>query len=215
MLVQFKFYNDEDDRSALIMDQRSNDIPLNILHDHRDPFFNECRAYGRLIEKNLNGKVAVHCYGYATIPAEREEELSRRFQVNDWDRPGDDYQKALRRRQPFRAIIKELVTEDVPLTQIVAQKMLRDLKRMRKIGIYPMDVEARNYKGGLLVDFSVAMTRPHYLFVIKKPGRVRVYQQQDLLMWQNLVEEKGIVTLVRAVRNREYCKKLRSHDQKK
>lgn len=50
-----------------------------LLQAYMDPFYNECRAYGRLEEANLNGKVAVRCHGYMTFPAEYEEELVRGY----------------------------------------------------------------------------------------------------------------------------------------
>ncbi|KAL9128407.1 MAG: hypothetical protein Q9217_002898 [Psora testacea] len=212
-LKMFKFYDDEDDRAALIGEERDL-IPVEILRAHRDPFFNECRAYGRLVEKNLNGKVAVRCYGYVTVPAEWEEELRRKFEVDNWNRPHSEYAKAPTRRQPFRAILKDLVTKDVPFTEKVVRKMLKDLKRIRGVGVYPMDIVARNYRGGLLLDFSAALTEPHYLFVIKPRWRVRVYKRDDLISWQSLVKDEGVDTWERAVPNVEYCKKLRSRNSK-
>jgi hypothetical protein len=38
---------------------------------------------------NCNGKVAVRCYGFASIPATREEELSIKFNINDWGRSAE------------------------------------------------------------------------------------------------------------------------------
>lgn len=180
-----------------------------------DPFYCECRAYGRLVEAKLNGKVAVRCHGYLEIPAEREEEVRERFGIEAWNRPDSEYTKPASKRQPFRAIVKDLISEDIPFTTQSVKKMLRDLKRMRKLCIYPMDVRARNYKGGLLVDFSVAMTEPHYLFVIKPRWRIQGYKLRDLHDFDNMVRDEGIVTWERAVPNPEYCEKLRSHDSKK
>ena len=176
-----------------------------------DPFFSECRAYGRLTEAGLNGKVAVQCYGFVTIPAEREEEMKKTFDVNEWNRPRSEYKKVPHRRQPFRAIVKDLVTEDISLSPTVANKILKDLKTMHKVGVYTMDVRKRNYKNGLCLDFSVSITVPHYLFVIKPRWRVRVYKRADLVSWQRMVREEGVDTQVRAVRNSEYCRKLRSY----
>lgn len=146
------------------------------------------------------------------LPAELEEKLAKKHDVHDWNRPDQEYRKPARRRQPFRAIVKDLAKEDVPLTEKVLKKILRHLKRIRRQNVYPMDVEARNYKGGLLVDFSIAITLPHYLFEIKMEKRVRIYKRQDLQQWQSLVEESGVKTWERALRSSEYCKKLRSTD---
>jgi len=129
-----------------------------LIRGHMDPFFNECRAYGRLIEKNINGIAAVRCYGYLMIPANKEDELRERFGVTSWNRPNKEYLEPISRRQPFRAIVKDLIIEDIPFTARIAKKMLLDLRRMRSFEVYNMDIQARNYKGGRLVDFSVAMT---------------------------------------------------------
>ena len=111
-----------------------------------------------------NGNIATRCYGYATIAATREDELYRKFGVEEWDRLSGD-------RQRIRGIVKELIHDGDRMTHKVAKKILRDL---RKMGIYPMDVRARNCKAGLLVDMSIAITTPHYLFKIRHPWQLSV-----------------------------------------
>ena len=185
------------------------------MHAHMDPFYNECRAYGRLLQKNMNGKVAARCYGYLTLPVAREKELAQRFAVDEdeWQRPERDNALPAHKRAPLRAIVKQLIREDKPLTRTLVVKMLRDLRKMRSVGIYPMDIRKRNYKGGLLVDMSIAMVKPHYLFDIKPRWRVEMMQKQDLHMFQSMMDEAGGSTWPRAVPNRDYCAKLRSSKQ--
>lgn len=194
---------------------RENDLVSDdLLHAHSDPFYNECRAYGRLEEKKLNGKIAVRCYGYITVPAEAEVQLERKFRIWDWDRPGEEYDKPFSQRQPFRAIVKELILKDVLLTGKVADRILRDTKRMRRCGIYPGDVRPRNYKNGLLVDMSAARTEPYYLFNIRPVQQVEKMKNRDLYMWEAMVEEGNLQTLLRAVRNEKYCARLRPRKKK-
>lgn len=173
------------DRAGLVTEE-NNLVPNDLLHAHMDPFFNECRAYGRLIEASQNGKIAVRCYGHMSIPADKEEELSQKFNIQAWDRPGEEYARPASRRQPFRAVVKDLIREPVQLTPRVIKKMLKDLKTMRELGVFPMDVCARNYEGGLLVDMSIAMTTPHFLFKICPRWQVRVMQREDLLMFDRV-----------------------------
>ena len=141
-------------------------------------------------------------------------QLKRKFQIEDWDRPGEEYDKPVSQRQPFRAIVKELILKDVPLTGKVADKILRDTKRMRRCGIYPGDVRPRNYKNGLLVDMSAARTEPYYLFNIRSAKQVEKMKNRDLYMWEAMVEEKKLETLLRAVRNEKYCASLRPRKKK-
>lgn len=162
-MSQFKFYNIEEGRATLV-GREEKLVSDDLLEAHTDPFYNECRAYGRLEERGLNGKVAVRCHGYITISAKKEEVLGRKLKVWDWDRPGGEYDMPPSERQPFRVIVKDLISRDDPLTGKVADKILRDLKKMRRCGVYCNDVRTRNYKAGLLVDMSVAMTEPHYVF---------------------------------------------------
>ena len=187
-------------------------VSLDILHAHRDPFYNECRAYGRLNEANLDGKVAVRCHGYTTLPATIESKLEKRFDVVDWDRGDDDDDKPIKQKAVFRAIVKDLVMEDIPLTHRVVKKMKKDLLTIREEGIYPIDIKASNYKKGLLVDFSTAMTEPHYLFEIKPDWHVRSFKNEDFFAFDQMIEDEKVRATVRAAPNQDYLRKLRRRD---
>ncbi len=208
LMPQFKFYDTEDERGCLL-DIENDLVSDDLLQAHSDPFYNECRAYGRLEEKKLNGKVAVHCYGYIAISADKEEQLERDFEVVDWDRPGDEYDEPVSQRQPFRAIVKDLVLEDIPLTAKMADKTLRDLKRIRRVGVYPGDIRSRNYKAGLLIDFSTAITEPYYLYNLRPGRHTQMSKNTDLYMWEDMRKENELNTRLRAVRDEEYCAKFR------
>ena len=213
MIPQFKFYDVEEERAGLL-DKENDLVSDDLLRAHSDPFYNECRAYGRLEEKKLNGKAAVHCYGYIPIPADKEAQLLREFDVGDWDRPGDEYDKPASQRQPFRAIVKDLVLKDVPLTAKMADKMLTDLKRIRRIGVYPGDIRSRNYMAGLLIDFSTARTEPFYLFNLRPGRHTLMLKSTDLYMWEEIRKENKLNTRLRAVRDKEYCANLRPRKKK-
>lgn len=210
---QFKFYDDTEHRAPLDEDEQEV-VPVDLLRAHMDPFYRECRAYGRLIEKQMNGKVAARCHGYLTISAGKEEELRQNFRVDIWDRPDSEYLKPVSRREPFRAIVKDLISEEIGFTQKIVGKMRRDLKKIRSVGVYPMDIHARNYKQGLLLDFSLAMTEPHYLFAIMPRWRVEEFKLDDLLAFDSMIKDEGVVTWERALPNSEYCKKLRPRKSK-
>ena len=190
-------------------EEETNRIPIKTIRFQTDPFHNECRAYGRLIECDVNGKVAVRCHGHMAVPAAREEELARRFEVYVWDRPEDDSKLSASERQPFRAIVKDLIEDDRPLNEKKLIRMRKDLLTMHKLGVYPQDVQERNYRGGLLLDFSIAITKPHWVFEMKRPWWISTMENDDMNMLQVIMLESGVKTWQRAVRNREYCTKLR------
>ena len=212
-LPQFKFYDDSEDKENLSEEEREI-FSISLINEHMDPFYNECRAYGRLAEKGLNGKIAVRSYGHLTLPAAIEDELERKFDIATWDRPGEDLEKSVSKRQPLRAIVKELIRNDLPFTAKDVKKMLRHLKRLRQLGIYPMDVRARNYRAGLLVDFSAAMTEPHYLFEKRPEWYIATLQRDDLLLFDKMIEDAKLDTWVRATPNYEYLEKLRRPPRK-
>lgn len=144
---------------------------------------------------------------YTTIPKKKEEELYQNFGVGDRDRLIGD-------RLRLRAIVKELILGEKPLTHKVAEKTLRDLRKMRKMGIYPMGVRARKYRAGLLGEMSIAMTTPHYLFKIRSLWQVDMYLGQDLAMFDSMISDEEVILSVRALPNEKYCTKLRSQKNK-
>lgn len=131
---------DEFEREFL---SRSTDgyTPLDHLDEYFDPFYNECRAYGKLIEKNLNGQVAVRCHGYMVLPAEYEDTLELQFEIDGWNRLSEEYDEPPSKRQPLRAIIKDLVLED---TKWTPRRMLSHLKKMRMHGVHVMEIKPEN-----------------------------------------------------------------------
>ena len=145
------------------------------------------------------------------MPAETERDLDQKFQVA-WHRPAEDYDKPMSERQPFRAIVKELIADDTPLSQKTVNRMVKDLKEMRALGIYPMDVCRRNYRAGLLVDMSLAMTEPHYMFALRPKRHVDDMKREDLANILQIAKDGGFTC---RVRDDEFCARLRPRGGKK
>jgi Kinetochore Sim4 complex subunit FTA2 len=126
-----------------------------------DPFFAECRAFGCLKECGLDGDAAVHCYGYIMLPPAFES-VAMTFGAVVWDR------NRASESQPFRGIVKELVSSEVPcFTSQMTKKMKADLLKLSKIGVFARDIRKENYKGGRLTDFSASWTWPHVMLSFK------------------------------------------------
>ncbi|KAG8533637.1 uncharacterized protein KY384_001378 [Bacidia gigantensis] len=198
-LKVFKFYDASVDVGNMT-EREQRVIPKSLVQAHMDPFYNECRAYGKLIEANLNGNVAVRCHGYLTLSARIEQRLDEQFGHLDWDRPDQDTNKPLSKRQPLNAVVKDLIRDDISFAAKHVAKMLRDLKKIRRLGVYQCDMAARNYRAGLLVDFSSAITEPHYLFETRALWEVNVIQSDDLLDFDQMIEDAGLCTSIVGLR---------------
>ncbi|GAP85166.1 hypothetical protein SAMD00023353_2201020 [Rosellinia necatrix] len=228
-LKMFKFYDILEARYEYpaITRMRVSDEMLTF---HSDPFFAECRAYGRInqyyedleakIRRRPRGRrpgpgnieikpIAVPCYGYMTLSAEYENMLCKRFKVDDWNRSFEEDTGEAPKR-PFRALVKKLIRSRVSVSN--PRRMLANLKQLRKLGIYARDIYARNYKAGLLVDFSVAWTEPHWSSFAKGAWQLKCARNTELSLFDDMIEDENIKTIVRATQNLDYCEKLRSFD---
>lgn len=178
---------------------------------HLDPFYAECRAYGRIAETNKKRPVAVPCYGFLAIPAGQEDFLSATFDVADWDRPEKEYSHSAVDRQSFRAIVKELVRDPTSFKKSIVRGMLADLRSLRNMTIFVRDVRADNYCGGKLVDFSVSWTVPHLMLADGLRSRKLIEDDitEELFAFDKMIEIADIVTPFRATRNKAYASHLR------
>ncbi len=206
--MQFKFY-DVNEALCLLSQQEKADLSIGVVRTLSDPFYNECRAYGRLIESKVKGTVAARCYGHMAVSADQEAYLRERFGVSVWDRSHKDASVPVSKRQPFCAILKDLIPDTVPLSNKLLNKMQRDLVRMRRLGVFLRDIRLRNYRGGLLVDMSIAITVLHYLFEVGSVRNTVYLLREDMLRFQVIRDESGIQSWDRTTRNIVYCKKLR------
>ena len=207
VLLQFKFYDSSEHELGLA----GRNVSLDIIVGDLDPFYAECRAYGRIAERSRKRSVAVLCYGFLGIPAAQEGFLNRTFNVSDWDRPEEEYGRSTADRQSFRAIVKELVVDPVPFRKHMVRGMLSDLRSLRNMTIFVRDVRADNYRGGKLVDFSVSWTAPHLMLANGLRGYDLIEEDimEELFAFDRMIEDAGIVTSVRATRNEAYVSKLR------
>lgn len=146
------------------------------------------------------------------LPFEQNETILRnQFGIEGWNRPEKDQEQDSDSKQPFRALVKEFIDSDFDIKK--PGKMLRDLKRLNEMGIYQKDVRAANYKNGLLVDFSVACTEPHWRIDMLEGDleTLEIWKDGDLYEFDNMIRDEGIKTYVRAKPNLQYTRKLRSH----
>ncbi|KAF2174807.1 hypothetical protein K469DRAFT_713512 [Zopfia rhizophila CBS 207.26] len=197
----FKFFNIEEAR-ALFEDFQNDEMPDDVFVGNVDPFFAECRAYGRIDEfykKHLGSKdpglIAAPCYGYIYITKEQEASLRSQFGSLEWNRANSDADKQI------RALVKQFIPNEPIDTKVRSiRRMVKDLKTLHSIGVYPRDICARNYRGGLLVDFGMALTEPSCVLNVLPEWIARKERKRDLGAFDEMIQELGIKTLVRAAR---------------
>ncbi|KAI0513292.1 kinetochore Sim4 complex subunit FTA2-domain-containing protein [Xylaria bambusicola] len=188
--------------------------------DSMDPFNNECRAYGRICEANLT-HIAAKCYGYLFLSyqvdrsSDEDEDDPRQLA---WTRTETLKRDESTKRVPIRAIVKEYIESEHAFTPRMIPRMLRNIKNLHKHGIVHQDIRSANYKDGLLVDFSCAMTVPHYLLDIElghvSKEFIYAYEISDAQDFDHMIAEWNDRNRVqiwhRFLPNFLYCNRLRS-----
>ncbi|KAF2174677.1 hypothetical protein K469DRAFT_756642 [Zopfia rhizophila CBS 207.26] len=197
----FKFFDIEEEKARFADSQKAK-MTDDELEGNTDPFFAECRAYGRIEEfyENCQGKknpglIAAPCYGYLYISEEQEMDLGRQFGILDWNRLDTHANTRI------RALVKQFIPDE-PINRKVksVKRMLSDLKTLHRIGVYPRDTFARNYRGGLIVDFGIALTEPSCVLRVLPEWMREPEKYKDLGAFDDMIRELGIKTAVRAAR---------------
>lgn len=182
------------------------------IEGQKDPFYAECRAYRRIASKPRKLSIAIACHGFISIPATQESFFARKFNITDWNRSEEELSLPPVKRQPLRALVKDLVETDPEITEKLIESMRRELKALNSLQIYVMDIRWSNYKGGHLVDFSSAWTRPHFEFRkdINSEEDIEINRQIDLAAFDKMVkEELGMDVSVRTEPNPDFIARLR------
>lgn len=154
----------------------------------------------------------MRCYRYIILSAKYEDTLDNQLIINGWSRLSEEYNKPPSKRQLLRAIVKDLVLKDTVWKPRVANRILSHLKIIRKHGVFVTDIKLKNYKGGILVDFSIALTEPHVVFQLKPDIQIESYKNPDLRAFNEMMRDQKVKTTVRAfrVRDKDTIRKLRS-----
>lgn len=126
--------------------------------------------------------LAVFAHGYVLLTPEQEYTITSLIEDDstEWsakkDLPldGRDLWGRLERHrnQPIRAIVKDFIEDPEAFSESQVGQLWTDLKDLHSLGILVRDIHLGNYRGGKLVDFSLAWTMYH-------PGLDRV--EQDML----------------------------------
>lgn len=141
------------------------ETPLLEAAQYTDPFYAECRAYGRIDEalkkKQPIADIAVPCHGFFFLKQEDEEALYRRNIDLELDTVDLEYQQSSPGGCRARAIVKDLAPSHTGVNEKTLNKILRGIAIMNRQGIYNQDIRLDNFSGGRIVDFGSSWTEPH------------------------------------------------------
>ncbi|ERS95631.1 hypothetical protein HMPREF1624_08147 [Sporothrix schenckii ATCC 58251] len=149
---------------------------LTVLAQYSDPFYSECRAFGRLHETG-HTELAIPCYGYVLLDEAHERKLTEQFKLEyngSIDFPGDEDMRGLYlgersgKPPPLRGIIKKLGSTIDPWSPAnvrvrTMRRILRDTIRLHQLGIFYLDLRPEQLVDNMMCDFSTAFTVPHFM----------------------------------------------------
>ncbi|KAH8665243.1 kinetochore Sim4 complex subunit FTA2-domain-containing protein [Tricladium varicosporioides] len=212
----FKFFDPETTRwywETLL----GSSFPIETVVFHTDPFYAECRAYGRIKEAQIKGKlkqqVAIPCHGFLILKDQDKKLLQERGIDLGVE---NEFLKRTGENGFVRAIVKDLAPPDPGVDASSLSRILRDIRWLKKHKIYNRDIRVENFRSGKLVDFGSALTEPHCIlddFDKNNKEEARDTRLEDLVMFDDMVIEEGIETGIRAMPNLDYCQKLRSWER--
>lgn len=209
-LKVFKFFDALEERTRFMSDIDV-EIPDAIFEQHIDPFYAECRAYGRINEfyndaipeeyeatireffpeKPQGGVVAAQCHGYLYLSAEDEEYLGEHYPELRWNRGEIDEGK------PLRALVKQLIDPIDEENQPNTLQMHENLQTLHNIGIIPNNASPRDFRDGLFMSFSKSYTVPHC--AIEALSEWRGAADFEMQVFDQRIDEYGIETSMTAV----------------
>lgn len=200
-MIKFKFSHPRSNR--YYRDTRlEKEVPLGEAIFYTDPFYAECRAYGKIQQGLDTGDVKTHiavkCHGYLYLKAEDKrwiKNLDLEYRLLD-----DELRQALGDTR-VRAIVKSL---DKDPRKVDAENVKKAWQRLfllnHSLKIYNMDIKADNFINYRLVDFGSSWTEPHILLeYLEKdiPTTARAKKSRDRTNFQNMIDDEEIPTKLR------------------
>ncbi|CAK7211965.1 hypothetical protein SCUCBS95973_001302 [Sporothrix curviconia] len=142
------------------------------IHGRDDPFYNECRAFGRLQETG-QAHLAIACHGYVLLDETHERALQDKFPLDIESRDNMLRFPAVRscypgpsgKPQPIRALVKDLGQPDDTIQDLprpIVSRILDNIIALHKLGITGLDLKRGQLIDWKPYDMSCASTTPHF-----------------------------------------------------
>ncbi|KAJ8116998.1 hypothetical protein ONZ43_g4309 [Nemania bipapillata] len=145
---------------------------------HTDPFYAECRAYGRMQAAYTRRPKKPHfaeCYGFLALnEADKDYLIDQGIDLYDEFRSDNEYMEIVK-GSPVRALVKEYIEGSSSLDEKTAERIRRGIVFMNKKGILIRDVKLDNYVGD---------NTPQHL--------LDEWEGTDKVMFDDMLEEEGI-----------------------
>ncbi|KAI0411140.1 kinetochore Sim4 complex subunit FTA2-domain-containing protein [Xylaria grammica] len=199
-------------------------LPLKQAIFYTDPFYAECRAYGRIEDGKVDRhsrmprvrqQIAVKCHGYLLLDDSDKRWLLDRGHDLETDLLDNDVHEALEGDTRVRAIVKHLDKRPSLLHAGNIGRAWTSVHLLNKsLKIYNMDIKADNFIGFRLVDFGSSWTEPHEIlrYLDEKHERVgRNKRGRDRENFDDMIEEEEIPTRLKVVPTSRY--QLRSRGE--
>ncbi len=94
---------------------------------------------------------------------------------------------------PIKAIVKTYIDSSTPFTGSMVRPMIRNLKKIHRLGITVRDIKEDAYLDGILVDMSKAWTVPHPCYDLERglfrPTLARNETECDLDAFQDIIDD--------------------------
>ncbi|KAI0117889.1 kinetochore Sim4 complex subunit FTA2-domain-containing protein [Nemania sp. FL0031] len=206
-LKVFKFNHPNLNRYYRDMRMENIKLPLKEAIWYTDPFYAECRAYGRIEEALKSGLVtehiAVKCYGYLLLNKRDARWLEEQGIDLDHQLLDPELREALSGDTRIRAIVKQFGKGPGHVHAGNIRRAWRSVYFLNNyLKIYNMDIKADNFIGYRLVDFGSSWTEPHklldYLGGIRE-DLAKANRYRDTVNFQDMIEEEGIPTRLRVM----------------
>ncbi|KAI1274550.1 kinetochore Sim4 complex subunit FTA2-domain-containing protein [Xylaria sp. FL0933] len=180
-------------------DRLGEEYPLEKAIVYTDPFYAECRAYGRIQEAmdkgEISGKIATKCHGYTFLNADTQRWLEDQGIYLGTERLNDELLPIVGGAGRPRAIVKDFEIAGPALSNQTPQQIrnsFRNVRQLNTLGIYNRDVRAENFRNGWLIDFDLSYTLPHDIYNVFPPFEAEETQAGDVAMFDDILDEAGV-----------------------
>jgi hypothetical protein len=152
---------------------------------HTDPFYAECRAYGRIHEEqkktDSQPRVAPECYGFRML---EKRDVQKKSVQEELAKHGI----VVGGKEPIRAIVKEYIREDKLPDTAALDRMRQALQWLNEHGILVRDIKLGNFVNELWADFGLAWTEPHCV-LDAMPIMAESWRREDLELFDDMVDD--------------------------